>query len=566
MTGSPGAGGPRAERYAAPPSAPAEVALVLLCSEATYRAALSAGFVASVARMHCREFAEILVVVGAVVDRDDARSRAQTLVDSREITRFAFAAFDEHLGPAAAALVTSAWLLGWDASATLTRPAQWVNAAIALLDAEPRILHVTLSREPDVRDPAVAGGGSGAVGTIGDYSLDWGFDQDAFLMRSADLAQVSGGFAPAALGLLGTSATAFERRAERFQRSRHLSRATLTTVSFRADHTQRSARESAHLVGRLTSPAMGLAGKVLRRVPGWLGARYAVAGALPAPTPQVPTGPATRPAAHPITRPAISLLHATYHRAGGPLEVRDVWLRRADRPDDVEYVVAIDEGDLLAISQTEGCTRVVSPRTVSVSAVRNWNAAAGAASGSLLVVIADDLVPREGWDTGLREVVGSLDPDHDHFVIKVSDKDGQPDLLLRHPVVSRGYYTRFGLFSVAFTGVYCDDDLTRRALLRSVILDGRQVRVDHEHPPNEDHAALSVSQRRINGDEEYRVGYGRFCLRWPKPVRRIKVRAIAPGTPLGPTRLSAQRWTVRVLGVADIAEWAARATWRRIRR
>ncbi len=563
MTGAPSVGADRGDPCSVAPREVAEVALVVLCRESDYRAALSAGFIPSLARMHCRQFSEIVVVVGAVADRDDARSRAQTLQDAHEITRFAFAPFDERLGPAVAAVVTSPWLLGWGAAATPARPTSWIDPAIDVLEAEPWILHVTLNREPAGTDP-VFDGRAGAVGTIGDYSLDWGFDQDAFLMRRADLARVAGGFAPAVLGRLDEGDTGFERRVECFQRSRHLSRATLTTASLRVDRALRSSPEPGRLAGPLASSAMGLVRRAVGRTPGWLGPRYAVDGALPAPTPRVSSpqaGSRTRPA----TGPVISLLHATYHRADGPLAIRDEWLGRSDRPEAIEYIVAMDEGDLCALAQTVGCTRVVSPRTVSVSAVRNWNAAAAAATGSLLVVIADDLVPREGWDSRLRAVVGSLAPDRDHFVIKVSDKDGHPDLLLRHPVVSRGYYTRFGLFSRAFTGVYCDDDLTRRALVRSVILDGRQVRVDHEHPPNEDLGALSVSQRRINAENEYRVGYDRFCLRWPKPVRSIKVRAIAPGTHVGPTRLVAHRWAVRLLGVADVAEWAARAAWRRVR-
>lgn len=161
--------------------------------------------------------------------------------------------------------------------------------------------------------------------------------------------------------------------------------------------------------------------------------------------------------------------------------------------------------------------------------------------------------------------MGALDPERDDFAIKVSDSDGRPDLLLRHPIVSRGYYRKFGLFSWAFTGVYCDDDLTRRAVWRSVILDGRRVRVDHEHPPTEDLPALSVSQRKVNGSEEYRVGYQRFCARWPKPLQRTQVRAIGPGRPVTSDQLRRHRMTFRALGALDMVAWAGQGVWRRVR-
>ena len=44
-------------------------------------------------------------------------------------------------------------------------------------------------------------------------------------------------------------------------------------------------------------------------------------------------------------RPKISLLHATYHREGGPLAVKEAWIGRADRPEQVEYVFAMDSDD-----------------------------------------------------------------------------------------------------------------------------------------------------------------------------------------------------------------------------
>ena len=58
-------------------------------------------------------------------------------------------------------------------------------------------------------------------------------------------------------------------------------------------------------------------------------------------------------------RPSISLLHTTYFREGGPLEVKEVWLQRAERPDLVEYIFAMDADDEVALMATEGHRRVV---------------------------------------------------------------------------------------------------------------------------------------------------------------------------------------------------------------
>ena len=116
----------------------------------------------------------------------------------------------------------------------------------------------------------------------------------------------------------------------------------------------------------------------------------------------------------------ISLLHATYHRPGGPAEVRDAWLAGAERPDRVEYVVAMDADDDSAIGATTGWKRVLSPPSSAITAVRNWNAAASIARGALMVTIADDLFPPRGWDTQLDAIVGVLDPIRTAFAVKVA--------------------------------------------------------------------------------------------------------------------------------------------------
>src|SRR5687767_14490201 len=121
-------------------------------------------------------------------------------------------------------------------------------------------------------------------------------------------------------------------------------------------------------------------------------------------------------------RPTISLLHATFHRQGGPLEIKDAWLASADHPERVEYIFAMDADDIATVGRTEGHHRVVSPAGDGrVTSVRNWNAAAALATGDLLMVIADDLFPAPGWDTALLSLIGPLDPSVVSYTVKVGD-------------------------------------------------------------------------------------------------------------------------------------------------
>ena len=79
-----------------------------------------------------------------------------------------------------------------------------------------------------------------------------------------------------------------------------------------------------------------------------------------------------------LTR-TISLLHATYRAGEAALEVRAQWLGRASDPGRIEHVFALDADDEISVEATKGLNRVVNPPLPgTVTAVRNWNAAADA--------------------------------------------------------------------------------------------------------------------------------------------------------------------------------------------
>ena len=147
---------------------------------------------------------------------------------------------------------------------------------------------------------------------------------------------------------------------------------------------------------------------------------------------------------------SISLLHATYRSGAPAVAVRRTWLEHADSSSEVEHIFAMDEDDELSLRTTAGLRRVINPPSPErVSAVRNWNSAAASAQGDLLFVIADDLTPPPHWDSTLRSFVGTLDPNKFAFVVCVGDLDKGAELI-RHPVISRQFYSRFGLFGPEF--------------------------------------------------------------------------------------------------------------------
>lgn len=243
--------------------------------------------------------------------------------------------------------------------------------------------------------------------------------------------------------------------------------------------------------------------------------------------------------------PKISLLHATYHREGGPLHVKKTWIERAARPELIEYIFAMDCDDTETFLQTEGHHRVVGPSGGGhVTAVRNWNAAAAEARGDLLMVIADDLFPPQDWDTTLVRLIEPLDPVSTPFAVKITDSPHEADVLLRHPVVSRAYYRLHGLFSADYHGVYCDEDITTRAFWRAVILDGRSLVFEHRHPTLDASVVRSVSQSRVNNVQEFRRGKEIYIASWTRRQRKSRKRLIhtTSGAPLNDSVLCALRW------------------------
>lgn len=182
----------------------------------------------------------------------------------------------------------------------------------------------------------------------------------------------------------------------------------------------------------------------------------------------------------------------------------------------------MDGDDVVSLRATEGYLRVVNPPLGEVSAVRNWNAAAVSARGRVLLVIADDLLPPNGWDGLLRGIIARADPEVIQWVV-ISREEGAGNLtLIRHPVLSCAHFRRYGLFDPAFRGVYCDDDFTLRAFKHSLVLNCPSLIYTHRHPGMGTLYERTTSHEAMNKKEEYEYGKAVFEQSWPR-WRRLAV-------------------------------------------
>lgn len=214
----------------------------------------------------------------------------------------------------------------------------------------------------------------------------------------------------------------------------------------------------------------------------------------------------------------ISLLHATYRSGRAAVTLRDQWIAFADDPTRVEHLFACNADDEISMAVPEIAAGVVGEPVVgAVTAVRNWNAAAAVASGDLLVVIADDLLPARGWDAALEALCRDLVPAEAAFVIKVRDHETDTGTLMRHPVLSRRYYEKFGLWHSEYDGYLVDNDFTWSARRRNLVIDGRSVVFNHRSPG--EGVAPSVSHRLMWTTRE--AGESILNQRWPTWKRRL---------------------------------------------
>jgi hypothetical protein len=224
----------------------------------------------------------------------------------------------------------------------------------------------------------------------------------------------------------------------------------------------------------------------------------------------------------------ISLLHATHAAGEKAVSVRNRWFALAARPDLLEHDFAFDADDLMSADVPEiAKTGGLPPLGGRVTAVRNWNHAASKATGDLLMVIADDLTPSlMGWDEALRAKCGLLDPTRVPFAMKVRDGSRASEHLMRHPIVSREFWTRFGLLDPGYYGIGVDNDFTNQAHCEGLVIDARDAVFEHVHPHSG--APESASHSKMSSEIEAKFGKERFAQRWPVWKRRLLIRYFVP--------------------------------------
>jgi len=196
-------------------------------------------------------------------------------------------------------------------------------------------------------------------------------------------------------------------------------------------------------------------------------------------------------------RPLFSICHTTARPEGWQKAYRE-WIEKAAHPEQVEYVLCVDERWGFNLGSTFGSPfedRAGSPLNKLVwnegrkCYVDGVNTACAAATGRILIVNADDQLPCERWDEALYNYClqfgRDLWRDNSAFAIQVST--GTPNEVERGimpmPILSRGLYKQWGYaLYPKYEGVFSDNDTFEHAKHDGVIVPALPLMFPHRHP------------------------------------------------------------------------------------
>jgi len=249
-------------------------------------------------------------------------------------------------------------------------------------------------------------------------------------------------------------------------------------------------------------------------------------------------------------RPLYSILH-TSARPDVCLKIFDAWMAAAHRPQDVEYILVVDER--WGFKQSEHFAEEFNKRQQNSQIngfqlrvywnegrrcyVDGVNTAAKASTGQILIVNADDQYPMLNWDSALWQVYLSNRKAHagdsniPEVVIEVStgtpdehDRGGNPIIVM--PVVSRARYERLGyLFYPDYESMFADNDLHDHAAQDGVIVQAHGLMFPHRHAMFDEQGKwrekgtvqLDEAYRVQNRELAYKIGH--ILLTWRRRIR-----------------------------------------------
>lgn len=165
-------------------------------------------------------------------------------------------------------------------------------------------------------------------------------------------------------------------------------------------------------------------------------------------------------------------------------QVLELWNSRSTL-NQHEWCLGIDEGHAPCRAVAEELARKypnvkIAINTGDKTCVAGWNAAGAVTTGKVIIAVADDFNPPQGWDALLL----SLEPkgwEDGEYVVKV--EDGYVHDIFVLSILTRKRYERFGyLFYPKYPSLFNDTEFGAVAIRDGVVLDANHLLFEHLHP------------------------------------------------------------------------------------
>ena len=204
-------------------------------------------------------------------------------------------------------------------------------------------------------------------------------------------------------------------------------------------------------------------------------------------------------------RPRFSILH-TSARPEKWREIYDAWLSNCDQPEDVEYVLVVDERWGFAGARDQPAQVTSRIRDGRLGSKPWWgasgrsqdklvwnegrrcyvegvNIAAYHATGDILIVVADDQFPCEHWDRQIFNIMaGRVDDEPWLFSVSTGTPGEFERGIVVMPIMSRALYEKWGyVFYPEYESMYADNDLCEHAKQDGVLIEARHLMFPHKH-------------------------------------------------------------------------------------
>lgn len=185
-----------------------------------------------------------------------------------------------------------------------------------------------------------------------------------------------------------------------------------------------------------------------------------------------------------------SICHPTYLRPEQALAIRDLYLGRAKNPMAVEYIFGLHHNDAESIKLLSGFRHTVTDKE---GCCPNTLEPMKASTGKFIMVIADDLIPPEGWDEqileALRDKTGDGNVTCDIYIPPWEECGlvlNFNDSLRRDGHMCHGFMTRPWLEEYLEdpwpgTGIFSDNEFTYRARKAEIVIEAPEIVFEHRH-------------------------------------------------------------------------------------